>query len=94
MKFPIFTCISIMITGLFLFMYVMLNYGFHDPTVGAFTELDRQIDTTMDTAHANWARDILDFNHSVWGTSWVVLIIVNIVCAFVDVLRQPKQTLE
>jgi hypothetical protein len=94
MKFPIFACISIMITGLFFFMYVVINYGFHNPVDGAFTELDSQIDVTMDAEHASWTRDLLDFQHSWWGTCWVVLIIMNIVCAFVDVIRSPKQTLE
>ena len=94
MKFPIFTCLSIMMTGLFFFMYIMFNYGFHDPTVGAFTELDNQIDINMGPEYASWTRDLLDFQHSWWGTCWVVLIIMNIVCIFVDVIRQPKQTME
>lgn len=94
MKFPIFTALSIMLTGLFFFLYIMFNFAFHNPASGAFTRLDEEIDTVMDSGWAAWTRDILDFQHSWWGTCFVVLIIMVIVCAFIDVLRSSKTSME
>jgi len=94
MKFPIFTVMSIMLTGLFFFMYVVFNYGFHNPDTGAFTKIDDKIDMAMGSEQADWTRDILDFWHNIWGAVFVVVIIMNIVCGFIDVIRQPRNTLE
>lgn len=94
MKFPIFTVVAIMMTGLFFFTYIMVNYGFHNSEYGVFTELDEQIDVSMGPEYAGWARDILDFGHSAWGTGFVCLIVVTIACIVVDVLKSKEGSLE
>jgi hypothetical protein len=93
LKFPIFTALSIMLTGLFFFLYITFNYAFHNPESGAFTRLDELRPSTLGN-YSGWAADILNFQHNWWGTCFVVLIVMTIVCAFIDVLRNPKQGLD
>lgn len=91
MKFPVFTVMSILMVGLFIILYIMFNFGFHNPDTGAFTILDSHRDDMMNPTYSNWARELLDYNHSWWGTGFCVLIIMVIVCGFIDVLRNPKE---
>jgi hypothetical protein len=84
-----------MLVGLFFFMYIMFNYAFHNPTSGAFTLIDQQRGVMMPNPfYYNWAGDLLDFNHSMWGTGFCILIIMVIVCGLIDVLRKPQDSLE
>jgi hypothetical protein len=93
MKFPFFTCFAIMLTGLFFFLYIMFNYGFHNPVSGAFTLLDAHRDEMLGNFSA-WGQDLLNFMHNWWGLGMCACIINVIVCAFIDVLRSPKQSME
>lgn len=93
MKFPIYTMISLLLFGLFMFFYIMFNYAFHNPDTGAFTFLDNNMETLLGNESV-WVRDLLDFQHSWWGTGMVSCIILVIVCGFIDILRKPKDSME
>jgi hypothetical protein len=90
MKFPIFTAMSIILVGLFMFMYIMFSYAFFNPVSGAFTLIDEQRGLMMNTNYSLWAQDLLDFQHSWWGTCFCILIVLVVVCGFIDVLRDRQ----
>jgi hypothetical protein len=93
MKFPVFTCLAIMLTGLYFFMYIMFTYAFFNPIDGAFTLLD-QHRTEMLGSYSSWGQGLLDFLHSFWGTGFCILIVMIIVCALIDVLRNPSESID
>ena len=84
---------SIMFTGLIMFIYVVFNWAFHNPSSGAFTKLD-ELRPTLLGGESSWAQDILNFNHNIFGMVFVALIVVNIACALIDVLRNKNTSLE
>jgi hypothetical protein len=90
MRFPIYTALSIMLVAIFFFMYIMFNYAYHNPLSGAFTILDSQRHTMMDANYSVWAADLLNWNHSWWGTCFCILIIMVVVCGVVDAIKSSK----
>jgi hypothetical protein len=83
-----------MFVGLFMFLYIMFNYGFHNTDSGAFTMLDAQRNNMMNPSYSAWAQDLLNFNHNWWGTGFCVCIVLVIICGFIDILRKPQDSLE
>jgi len=47
MRFPISSLIFICIAGIMLFLFVMFNYAFNDPSVGMTSKLNESAQKTM-----------------------------------------------
>ena len=54
MKYAVLAIVMVFMAGIFHVMFIMFDYGFNDPDVGAFRKLPEIMNDSLSPTYQNW----------------------------------------
>ena len=90
MKFVVAAVFCVIMAALFHMIFIMVDYGFNNPTGGGFVKAQEILDDMLRPEWKNWMHNNSAFSRSFFGMGRFILIAMCVVCFCVEALAKPK----